>query len=46
MPRLGYLLGLAHELLGDEQAAVAAYQDVWRDFPGSPYALMVREKLR
>ncbi len=44
-PRLYYLLGLAHELVGDDQNAVMAYWQLWRDYPDSPYVLLVRAKL-
>jgi hypothetical protein len=44
--RLYYLLGLAYELQGNPSAAVDAYLKVWREFPGSPYALMAREKIQ
>ena len=44
-PRFLYLLGLASELANDEFSAVAAYLDLWRDYPGHPYTIMARFKL-
>jgi hypothetical protein len=44
-PRLLYLLGLAHELSGDERDAVQAYWQLWHDYPDNPYTLMARRKL-
>jgi hypothetical protein len=44
--RLYYMLGLAYELQDNPPAAVEAYLKVWREFPGSPYALMAREKIQ
>ncbi len=40
-----YLLGLSSELLGDEQAALDAYLQLWREYPDSFYTVMVRSKL-
>lgn len=45
LPKTLYLLGLAHELVGNEGEAVAAYWRVWHDFPSDPYALMGAAKL-
>jgi hypothetical protein len=45
VPKTLYLLGLAHELEGNEGEAVAAYWRVWHDFPSDPYALMGAAKL-
>jgi hypothetical protein len=39
------LLGLAYELSGDAPHAVQTYLQLWRDYPGSPYALIARAKL-
>ncbi len=44
-PRFLYLLGLASELANDDFSAVAAYLDLWRDYPGHPYTIMARFKL-
>jgi hypothetical protein len=44
-PRFLYLLGLASELANDEFSAVAAYLDLWRDYPEHPYTIMARFKL-
>ena len=44
-PRLHYLLGLAYEMAGDELHAVNNYLEVWKSYPGSPYAMMSRAKL-
>jgi hypothetical protein len=44
-PRYLYLLGLASELANDEFSAVAAYLELWRQFPSSPYTTMARFKL-
>ena len=44
-PRYMYLLGLASELANDEFSAVAAYLEMWRQFPGSPFTTMARFKL-
>ena len=44
-PRFLYLLGLASELSNDKFAAVAAYLELWREYPDSPYATMARFKL-
>lgn len=44
-PHLRYLLGLCYELTGDADKAVAAYWQVWRDFPDNLYALSARRKL-
>ena len=40
-----YLLGLSNELYGDEQPAVDAYLQVWRDYARSPYTTLARLKL-
>jgi hypothetical protein len=44
-PRFLYLLGLASELANDKFAAVAAYLELWREYPDSPFATMARFKL-
>jgi hypothetical protein len=44
-PRFLYLLGLASELANDELSAVAAYLELWRQYPGHPYTIMARFKL-
>jgi hypothetical protein len=44
-PRYLYLLGLASELVNDEFSAVAAYLELWREFPGSPFTTIARFKL-
>jgi hypothetical protein len=41
-----YALGLAYELLGEEAKAVQTYYQVWTEFPGAPYAIMARAKLK
>lgn len=41
-----YLLGLAAELSGDQNAAVAAYYRLWMDYSKSPFTTMARLKLR
>jgi hypothetical protein len=45
LPRFFYLLGLAHELSGDNVSAVDTYWRIWHDFSDSPYAIMARYKL-
>ena len=40
LPEMLYFLGLAHELQGQEDEAVAAYWQLWHDYPTDPYALM------
>ncbi|MEM7334356.1 MAG: hypothetical protein AAF490_19895, partial [Chloroflexota bacterium] len=45
LPKTLYLLGLAHELAGNEAEAVRAYWQLWHDYPISPYALMASAKL-
>ena len=40
-----YLLGLASEQAGDEQAAIDAYTQLWWDYSRSPYTTMARLKL-
>ena len=44
--RYYYLLGLAAELSGDQNAAVAAYYRLWMDYSKSPFTTMARLKLR
>jgi hypothetical protein len=44
-PRYLYLLGLSHELAGDEQQAVEAYLELWRQYLGHPLVNMARLKL-
>ncbi len=41
-----YLLGLAAELAGDEEAAVQAYLRLWWDYSKSPYTGLARLKLK
>jgi hypothetical protein len=43
--RIYYLTALSSELAGDVETAAGIYWQLWRDFPGSPYALMAKEKL-
>ncbi len=45
LPKTLYLLGLAHEMQGNEAQAVAAYWRLWHDYPTDPYALMAATKL-
>ncbi|HSM54987.1 MAG TPA: hypothetical protein VK879_02430 [Candidatus Sulfomarinibacteraceae bacterium] len=40
-----YTVALAYEMAGDETGAVAAYRQLWRDYPDSPLALIARSKL-
>jgi hypothetical protein len=40
-----YLLGLTNELLGDEQGALNAYLELWKEYPDSFYTIMARAKL-
>jgi hypothetical protein len=40
-----YLWGLAAELAGDEQKAVAAYHRLWQDYSRSPFTTLARLKL-
>ena len=40
-----YLVGLAHELMGQEAQAVAAYLTLIEGFPDTPYAIMAAAKL-
>jgi tetratricopeptide (TPR) repeat protein len=42
---LYYLLGLTNELLGDDQAAVEVYLQLWKTSPESIYTIMARSKL-
>ncbi|PWH20155.1 MAG: hypothetical protein DDG59_00975 [Anaerolineae bacterium] len=44
--RYYYLLGLAAELSGDQNAAIAAYYRLWMDYRKSPFTTMARLKLR
>jgi hypothetical protein len=44
-PHVYYLLGLAYELTGDRENAVKTYWQLWKDYPESPYVLIVRRKL-
>jgi hypothetical protein len=44
-PRFFYLLGLAHELAGDEELAVLDYLELWREFLGHPLVTGARFKL-
>jgi len=44
--QLYYLLGLTNELMGEEQAAVDAYLQLWTNYPDSPYTIMARSKLK
>jgi hypothetical protein len=43
--QIQYLLGLTNELLGDEQAALNAYLQLWKEYPDSLYTIMARAKL-
>jgi len=43
--QLYYLSGLINELMGNTQAAVDAYLKLWKNYPDSPYTIMVRSKL-
>lgn len=45
LPEMLYFLGLAYELQGQEDEAVAAYWQLWHDYPTDPYALMAAAKL-
>lgn len=40
-----YFLGLAYELSGDESNAVSTYLQLWREYPDSPFTIIVRTKL-
>jgi hypothetical protein len=44
--QLYYLLGLTNELMGEKQAAVDAYLQLWNNYPDSPYTIMARSKLK
>jgi hypothetical protein len=44
--QLYYLLGLTNELMGEKQAAVNAYLQLWEKYPDSPYTIMARSKLK
>ena len=44
-PRYYYLLGLANELSTQDQAAIDAYLQLWREFLESPFTTMARFKL-
>ncbi len=44
-PYLRYLLGLTHELSGDERKAVDNYWHVWHDYPDSLYSKIAEQKL-
>lgn len=44
-PRFLYLLGLAHELAGDQEKAIGEYLELWREYLGHPFATMARLKL-
>jgi hypothetical protein len=39
-PRFLYLLGLDYELLNNDQSAIDAFLELWRDFFESPYVTM------
>ena len=43
--QLYYFLGLANELVDDQQSAVDAYLQLWIEYPESPYTIMARSKL-
>jgi hypothetical protein len=43
--QIQYLLGLTNELMGDEQAALNAYLQLWKEYPASFYTTMARSKL-
>ena len=40
-----YVGGLAYEAAGDEANAVAAYWQVWHDYPDSYYATVAQYRL-
>jgi hypothetical protein len=40
-----YLQGLTSELMGDTEAATAAYVELWKGYPESLYTIMARAKL-
>jgi len=42
---LYYLLGLAYEVMGDEENAIANYWFLWNEFPESSHAIIVQNKL-
>lgn len=44
-PKALYLLGLAHEIQGNEAEAVAVYWRLWHDYPTNSYALIAAAKL-
>lgn len=44
-PRVLYGLALAAELQGDTALAVSVYWQLWRDHPGSAFALLAEQKL-
>jgi hypothetical protein len=39
------LLGLAYELLDDDENAIKIYWKIWQEFPSTLYARMARAKL-
>lgn len=43
--RLRYLQGLAAELNGSPDSAVKAYDDIWRNYPESPFAVLAKAKV-
>ncbi|MEW5871127.1 MAG: tetratricopeptide repeat protein [Chloroflexota bacterium] len=43
--RLTYLLGLSYELSGNQNNAVRAYLEVWRQYPETAFALLARARL-
>jgi len=45
-PYFMYLLGLAFELKGNQNAAVATYWDLWQKYPDSAYARLAVAKLK
>lgn len=44
-PRVMYLLGLAHELMSNDQKAVQVYWEIWHNYPESVYARLAQAKL-
>jgi hypothetical protein len=40
-----YLQGLTNELMGENEAAAAAYVELWKEYPNSLYTIMARAKL-
>jgi hypothetical protein len=42
---LRYLIALCYELSGSPDVAAEAYLQIWREFPGTPYAHIAKAKL-